>query len=155
MKYIPLGGKKGKGKFAIVDDKNFSKLNKYKWHLISIGYAETKIGDDRFYMHRMIMHVTSRLQVDHINHDILDNRESNLRLVTVSQNHMNMRKHRGSSKYKGVSWNKKLQKWETYININYKRYRIGFFKEEKDAARAYNLKAIELAKEFSKLNTIG
>ena len=49
-----------------------------------------------------------------------------------------------SSKYKGVSWNKLMGKWEAYINKNGKRIRLGYFLSETDAAHAYDSKAEEL-----------
>jgi group I intron endonuclease len=59
-----------------------------------------------------------------------------------------------SSKYVGVSWDKSSKKWVSYINYMKKRYRLGLFEIENDAALAYNIKALELYGEDAKLNII-
>lgn len=94
-------------------------------------------------------------QVDHINGDTLDNRESNLRVVTALENGQNKRKRKSaSSKYKGVKWHKRDNIWESLIMHKGKSYYLGRFKEEKDAGLAYNKKSIELHGEFGFINDI-
>jgi len=57
-----------------------------------------------------------------------------------------------SSMYKGVSWFKRTKRWMAYIKINQKRYYLGYFDIEEDAAKAYDVSAIERFGEFAKLN---
>lgn len=160
MRIIELSGKKGQGVFVLVDDEDFEYLNKFKWNLCH-GYAQRfgRITED-FYrksmlMHREIIHASKGIQVDHINHDQLDNRKSNLRLVTKSQNMMNAKKRTMcKSPYKGVCWFNNYQKWMSSITINGKKKFLGYFEYDKDAAVAYNKAAKKYFGEFSLLNKI-
>jgi hypothetical protein len=113
------------------------------------------------YMHRLILEkmIGRKLQrteqVDHINHDGMDNRRINLRLATHTENLQNqqIRKYdKKTSKYKGVSWNSEKRKWSADIKINKKSIHIGRFVNEEDAANAYDLKAKEYFKTFSNTN---
>jgi hypothetical protein len=96
------------------------------------------------------------MEVDHWNHDGLDNRRENLRVCTKAQNNHNCRKHRWhngeytSSKYKGVCWNKTEKKWMAYIH----RKTLGYFRTEEEAALAYNAAATRDFGEFAVLNDI-
>ena len=95
-------------------------------------------------------------QVGHINHDKLDNCVYNLRWVSNQQNSMNKTKTSSntSSKYKGVCFYKRTNKWEVSIHINNKKKFLGYFTDEKDAAKAYNDEAIELFKDHASINEI-
>lgn len=77
-----------------------------------------------------------KLVVDHINDNKLDNRVENLQIVTTR---FNAYKTQGkySSKYKGVSWDKKLNKWRAMISINGKLKHLGYFNCELLAYQAY------------------
>jgi len=90
--------------------------------------------------------------VDHLDGNSLNNRKSNLRVCTVSQNHQNRRWTYGSSRYKGVWWNKKMKKWVAGITLKRKYIFIGHFADEVAAAKAYDRKAAELFGEFAYLN---
>ena len=97
----------------------------------------------------------SGLVVDHINHNTLDNRRKNLRLCTWAQNNQNRRPSKRKnklSKYKGVSFYKKSKLYRALIWCNKKQYFLGYFKDETDAAKAYDKKARELFGEFAYLN---
>ena len=94
-------------------------------------------------------------QVDHINHDGIDNRKSNLRICSSNQNKMNRRPNRNKiAKYKGLCLNKKTGKWIVRISVNGKRLYLGTFKNEATAASKYNEAAIKYHGEFAKLNEI-
>ena len=74
--------------------------------------------------------------VDHINENKLDNKVENLRIVTNRENvHRNRDNY--SSQYKGVSWDKKLNKWSSQIQINGKKIRLGSFLYEYEAHLKY------------------
>ena len=82
------------------------------------------------------------LVVDHINNVKTDNRLENLQLITNRENLSKDRK--GSSKHTGVSWYKKRSKWISSIQINGKLKHLGYFKNELEAAEAYQNKLKEL-----------
>lgn len=78
-----------------------------------------------------------KLQVDHINHNTFDNRKSNLRIVTVSQNNMNKGLRRDNTTgYTGVVWSNVSGKYLANIKINQKRIHLGTFSKIEDAVRA-------------------
>lgn len=146
------------GRFALVDNSDYEKVSKFKWYADKGSrtyYAKMVGGGKR--MHRFILGLrkNSRLEVDHINNDGLDNRRSNLRLCNRSQNLQNARKRlRASSGFKGVCWHKQNKRWFAYIQKNKKFISLGTFKKEKEAALAYNYKSKELFGEFACLNKV-
>ena len=133
------------GQTALVDDEDFEELNQFKWR---VGWTPTiksfyAIRDEKrgnkyttLRMHRQIMQFPLGLYVDHINHNTLDNRKENLRIVTARQNGQN-RSGKTTSKYPGVSWNKKSNKWIVWIRFNNKSLYLGMFTDEIDAFNAY------------------
>lgn len=139
-----------KNKFAIVDKSDFEYLNQWKWHYNS-GYAERKeYKNGKQYHVKMHRVLCKGKLIDHINGDKLDNRKSNLRSATHSQNAMNMRKHRGKSVYKGVSQDRGY--WRTTI---WKNNKIAFrtsAKKERWAAMIYDLNATALFGKYARLN---
>lgn len=92
------------------------------------------------------------LDIDHINHNTLDNRRCNLRVASRSQNAANC-KGRGN-KYKGVWWDEEKQRWRARITVNYQGYNLGRFDNEEDAAIAYNVAAQLFFGEFALLNRV-
>ena len=147
-------------KYALVDCEDYHKIQKYRWHRVmparnKVSYAQTYRNGKSAYMHRMIINAQKGYEVDHINGDGLDNRRKNLRQCKHIENLSNTRKRgQGSSKYKGVHFNKKNGNWLSAITFKGSTYHLGVFPTEQDAARAYNVKAKELQGEFAYLNKI-
>ena len=152
MKKIPLS----QGKFAIVDDDKFDWLNQWKWCVSKSGnsyYAKAWIGGKMIRMHRLILKAMCGQQVDHKNHNTLDNRITNIRLCNNSQNQQNSRKFKnGTNKYKGVHLFKLTGKWEVQICFNKARHHLGYFDSDVKAAKAYDAKAKQLFGEFAYCN---
>jgi hypothetical protein len=157
MKKIAITGIRGMGKFILVDNDDFPLLSRYRWHFGSDAVAFTRIAGrkDKMPVHRLIMNPRKDLEVDHINGNKLDNQKSNLRICTHGQNGKNHKLNKNNtSGYKGVSWSKTRKKWESYIKVNYKRIKLGFYDDKKQAALAYNTAAQKHFKEFANLNVI-
>jgi hypothetical protein len=133
----------------LVDDKLWHKLTRIVW-AFAHGYANNnKLG----LLHRYLKNAKEGEIVDHANRNIYDNRLFNLRIVPHSVNNHNKTKSKNSSsKYNGVSYCKRDKKWQAQIHYNNKKFYLGDFKKEIDAAKAYNKKAIELYGEFANLN---
>jgi len=152
MKEIPLT----QGYIALVDDEDYEMLRRLKWQIKktkNLLYAATALKTNdkwsTFYMHRIIMSVLPGFEIDHINHNGLDNRKSNLRFCTRFQNNQNCRKKKGTmSKYKGVTY--QAGKWIARIKQRY----LGCFNSEQVAALAYNQAARSLFKNFANVNNI-
>jgi len=143
-----------KGQVALVDDEDFEWLNQWKWYAsqspCGIFYAVRT--SKHLTMHRLIMNTPDNMEVDHIDHNGLNNQRSNLRNCTSRQNHMNRRKIKsGTSIYKGVFANS-TTRYVAYVRIEGKIKKIGSFKTEEDAARAYDEAAKKYYGEFANLN---
>lgn len=160
MKTIPLT----QGKIALVDDADFDWLNQWKWCTFAQRtenyYAVRQNWNDKtkksylLRMHREILGLKHKdgIITDHKNCDGLDNQRHNLRICTNAENLCNQKPKLHSSAFKGVSWNKKAAKWGTYIRSNHKRYFLGYFDSEIEAAKVYDKVAKELFGEFACLN---
>ncbi len=154
-KQIPLS----KGFFALVDDDDYEKLKGIKWSLISsrgMKYAKGWHNGRHVQMHRQILNLSDpKVQVDHKNHDTLDNRKHNLRIATNAQNCANRKSKIGSkSNFRGVYFRKDTGKWTAEIHKEGQRVKLGSFAMEIDAAIAYNKKAKEIHGEFAFENKI-
>lgn len=152
-----------KGKFALVDDKDFDYLNQFNWCFSSKGYASKrgKIINYKYpegrtiLMHRLIMGAVKGQDVDHINFNKLDNRRKNLRLCSRAENlwHKAKTKIKSSSRFKGVHWQKADKVWVTQIMKDGK-YKRETFKDELSAAKRYNQLALVLHGKFAYLNKV-
>jgi len=151
-------------RYAIVDPDDYQRLNKYEWEARrtrNSPYYAARQDINRstrkyklIFMHKEIIEVGDGLFVDHINHNSVDNRKANLRPATQTQNNRNRRKFAGqsNSKYKGVYWKPRLEKWVAQIGVNRKVIHLGCFEKEKDAAKAYDEGAKKYHGEFASLN---
>jgi hypothetical protein len=143
---------------CIIDDDIYCELIKFTWCFAN-GYVARKEGNTTVLIHRHIMNAKSGTIIDHINNNPLDNRKVNLRISNDSLNMHNKKKSKNASSiYHGVSKTYVLQDGtQCYVaNISKDRtsFYLGTYRTEVDAARAYNKKAIELYKEYARLNVI-
>mgnify|MGYP001180977569 CR=1 FL=1 len=139
-----------RGLYALVDDDDFEELNKWKWHARKgryTWYASRKImqknSDGKWvhkkliHMHRVVNKTPNSLFTDHINGNGLDNRKSNLRSATNSQNLLNSRvRVDNSSGVRGISWHKTRKKWRVYISDGGRHRHIGLFSTLDEAIEA-------------------
>jgi hypothetical protein len=147
------------GKVALIDNEDYDKIIQLKW------FAQ-KASNNNFYainrgrgphrtrkfiaMHRFILNAPFKLQVDHIDHNGLNNQKSNLRICTCQQNQTNKTAF-GKSKYRGVFFDEGRIRCAIKINGKY-TYLKGPFKTEEDAANAYDALAKIHHGEFANLN---
>lgn len=159
MKTIPLT----RGQVALVDDDDFERLSKHRWCYLSgdagAGYAYRHIREDgkqkTILMHRAIMNPTKGFEIDHIDHDGLNNSKSNMREVTHAQNMMNLRANAGgTSAYKGVCFPTDSRNFVAQIQVNHKTIYLGCFTDERLAAQAYNNAAVKYYGAYACLNAI-
>lgn len=148
-----------RGLVALVDVADFEWLNQWKW------YAQERT-DGGFYgarnipraggksrkvsLHREILGLKrgDRSQVDHANLNPLDNRRSNLRIASPSQNSAN--RARAKSGLKGAYYAKDRQKWFSSITVNYRQMYLGSFDSEELAHAAYCAAAEKYFGEFAR-----
>jgi ribosomal protein L21E len=147
-------------KVVKIDDKYYELISKYTWRINTNGYAMSTKWLDKYKtraMHRYIMKVyNSKIYIDHINHNKLDNQEDNLRLADSRINTINRKKQVGNftSKYKGVSYNKKSNSYRVYVHLDNGTKYGGSYDNEYDAARCYNYLTFQLHGKESYLNDI-
>ena len=123
--------KTSKGEEILVDDDKYFDLNRYTWGINSHGYVYSSSGTCIFLMHRYLFEGCTN-HIDHINNIKTDNRLSNLRVSDPSSNNHNKTKQSNkTSKYIGVCFDKKMNKFRAK---NYVKYNLGFFTTEDEAA---------------------
>lgn len=131
-----------------IDKEDLEKVKNYKWYLNGTGYvvSNNKISNDKniiIFLHHIILSKKVGFMIDHLNHDILDNRKQNLRYATRSQNIMNQKSSRG------YSWYKKNKKWVAYIQKDNKKIHLGYFTNEQDAINARHQAELKYFGEFA------
>jgi len=109
--------------------------------LKSDGYRQVQINGRRHYAHRLAwaLHYGAwpADQIDHINGNRDDNRISNLRAVTRSENMRNQKLHAtNSSGRAGVGWHSPTKKWQARISHGGKGVHLGLFDSFADACAA-------------------
>ena len=155
------------GKVALIDDDDYEKINEFKWcasfdpksgkyyaeHSIVLE-LKPKLKTKSIKMHRIILGTTnSKIHVDHIDGNTLNNVKTNLREATPTQNGANriIMSKANSSGFRGVYFKKnnnvnvsgrkytaERRNWVAQININGKRTTLGYFSTPKKAARAFD-----------------
>jgi hypothetical protein len=147
-----IGWTSNTNKPFIFDKDDFDLIKERCWREnCTNGYIVTSYdGKESNAMHRIIMNAKDGEYIDHINRDRTDNRKSNLRFATLQQNNYNKdRSNNGSSGHKGVSWSKTMNKWEAYINKNYKRFILGYYTNIEEAIKVREEAENKYFEEFS------
>ena len=119
------------------------------------GYKVTYIFNRLYYVHRLIFlyhHGYLPTSIDRINRDKTDNRIENLRECNPSQNIVNGKARKGTSKYRGVYWDKTKQVWITRVSYLGKVVFREKFTCEREAAKAYDKESFKYYKDFVNLN---
>ena len=134
--YNKIGKITGK---ILIDKDDFDKVKHYQWHVEnsrpSIQYAQASIPKGTIRLHKLIM--PSNLQIDHINHNGLDNRKCNLRICTNAENNRNKDfKRNPVSGHKGIRYNPKVQSYYVRIMVNKKEISLGAYKTLENAIKA-------------------
>ena len=163
MKTVPLHGKIAAGRVALVSDRDYRLVSQYRWRVTERKfegrrpdgpYAVTTITKDgRRTLLQMHSLITGYPLTDHKNHNGLDNRRSNLRPATNSQNQQNRQPNlRSTSQYKGVHWSTRERRWRATIKHEGTARTLGNFIAEEQAALAYDAAARSLFGEYAVLN---
>jgi hypothetical protein len=155
---IPINEKTGVNSYAVIDNEDYEKVSKYRWYFNTRGYVITDIWqkdtkkNKRILLHRMIMNISDpKVFIDHMNHDILDNRKENLRLCSNKENNRNSIGQKQHNGYKGV-YQTLYNSWNVAIVVDAKNISLGTYYNEKDAALVYDQAARKYFKEFAYLN---
>lgn len=149
---IALYNKDGIVCYTKIDADDYDDVCVYRWYLSSYGYA---CNSRQGFLHRFILgSKKDNLAIDHINGDKIDNRKSNLRYVTDSENGQNKQKREGcTSNFIGVSFRNDISKWRCIISVNNIQHRFSFEKEE-HAAYWYDQLALKYYGSQAKINGI-
>lgn len=161
----------GSGNVTLVSEEDYAFLNQWRWQEQRSKHRRTSVVRRRlhasedfsrpaFLMHRVIadrmgiLHLRDlSMDVDHINHNSLDNRRENLRSATRTQNMANIALRRGNrAGFKGVNFHKQTKKWHARISLDHKTLSLGVHVSPEDAARAYDVAARQLFGEYACLN---
>lgn len=124
-----------------VDIEDIEKIKELKWHVnknhkngrFDVYAFERNNFANRKYiaLSRYLMNCTGNIEVDHINHNTLDNRKQNLRICTKFKNQQN--KTNNTSGYIGIVWDKSRNKWKATVEYKCKRYNLGRFETKEEA----------------------
>jgi hypothetical protein len=130
--------------YAWVDAEDAELVKGFRWYRNS-GYVEravhARIAKGKYSKRHVMLHRhllgldgVAGIEIDHIDGDPLNNRRSNLRVVTHAQNMQNRRKQSGtSSRYRGVHWNSQRSKWRAGLRVDGRFVDLGHFADEDEA----------------------
>lgn len=113
----------------IIDIEDYDKVKKYCWHTNN-GYAYApsrgKYKVEQISMARLIMNcIEEEIEVDHINHNKSDNRKTNLRLATTTNNNWNNKRSHGN-----IQYNEGRNEWDVIIFYKLQKIKLGSYKEK-------------------------
>ena len=116
--------------------------------LTPTGYIYVRVcGKKAWPAHRIIWYLVTEedpqdFDIDHIDQCKSNNKFSNLRKATRSQN-------RSNHSQRGWGFHKKTGKYQAYICQDGKQFYLGLFLTAEEARAAYDAKAVELRGEFA------
>lgn len=133
-----------KDKKFLFDKEDYDLIKDYSWHISDNDYVKSNKKIDgtqlkkTIRMHILVMHSDpKKYEVDHIHHNILDNRKSQLRKILHCENMMNSKlRSDNTTGVKGVYWDKSRNKWLVSITAYKRTYHIGRFDKFEDAVKA-------------------
>lgn len=148
---LPLIGKRGAGKTVKVDPDIWEWARFFPWHLNDRGYPQAfrSAPGHTGRLHRIVMGDPEGCDVHHVSGDLLDARRCNLRVMERSEHLWTrgpyQRRRAATSRYKGVQRLKryKIPTWLAIAKFDGKYTRIGVFRTEEEAARAYDRAVLE------------
>jgi hypothetical protein len=147
-------GYTSKNEQFFIDANNVNKIKGHSWWYTARGYLTGYIDGKLVLMHRFLTDCDEDCVVDHKNHITSDNRMSNLRVCTASENQYNrLMQSNNRSGAIGVCWDKKHEQWRAYISVNKQRIELGHFISFDDALDARRAAEIEYHQEFSLINS--
>jgi hypothetical protein len=149
-----------RGKLALIDDTDVERVMPYRWFAMQTRkdkwYAAAHVeGRNKLvYLHRFLAGPKHNEVVDHVNGDGLDCRRENLRVCTNTENQWNTsgKTFRKSSQYKGVTFDKAMNRWKARLGVSGKVICSPTFSTAEEAARAYDELAIAHHGNFARLN---
>ena len=131
---------------AIIDLDDVDKVKDIRW---SFDGRYVRSSNKKIKLHRFVIDAPKNKIIDHINHNVLDNRKNNLRICTQNDNVKNKSKQiNNTSGVTGVSWYKKYEKWRVRIQVNNKDILIGYFDDKEEAIKARKEAEIKYFGEF-------
>ncbi len=157
--FVPLtiGGKVAivpitQGKRCLIDAADWPLVGHLKW--IHWGRYAARANPDgtRTIMHRVLAETPPGMQTDHINRNKLDNRRSNLRNCSASQNQANRVCRAKSSGFMGVTWDKSRNLWKAHIEHGRHHKNLGHYPTAEEAARVRDRAAVFIYGEFASIN---
>jgi len=106
---------------AIIDKEDMDRCKEVGiWSLTAAGYIVN--SQSGIYLHRLILNAGKDIEVDHINHNLLDNRKQNLRLASSKEQKFNTKlRCDNKSGHRGIYWDKERSKWHVKIKNGDKR----------------------------------
>jgi hypothetical protein len=138
-----------------IDKQDYDKVKDYRWKIMFNGRTAYVTGrlkgsNKQYLIHRIILSPKTKEKIDHIDGNGLNNRRNNIRLCTYTQNNQNAQIRKDNST--GVKGVRKVKsgKYSARIQSNKKRINLGTFNTLEEAKEAYNKKAQELHKEFTR-----
>ena len=136
----------------LFDELDLPMIQDHTWHHGKRGYPATHHRGKTVVFHKML-YPGIKDEIDHINGDKLDNRRSNLRIVTHQQNAFNQKRRiTNTSGYIGVSGVKDSDNYEAYIHLHGHKHHLGVFDSARNAARTRDCVAKLVFGEYARLN---
>lgn len=132
---IPLRARTGYIRAHALIDRADAALAALQWSLTAGGYVRSSC---RLLLHRAVvgLETSDPREPDHIDRDPLNNRRSNLRILSHAEQMQNVPSWGATSQQRGVSFDKAHGKWKATASVAGKRHHLGFHDDEQEAARA-------------------